>query len=402
MPTTYSPSKMKRARALLPRDPRGLNRIRDITPQLPRDHECGEFVELVLNSVTVVIQSSARQFIVRQRYQRSREAACCIQRAWRQRPLPQMVLADLVDINHEPDGGEREASLQRSHEAECILRIQSIVRMKLARKSLKQLVLEKADADARQRFECAVRIQSISRMKLANNAVSTWHTSATILQQLVRRLQAANVAKRLVIEQTVASERYRVECAVRIQSIVRMKLVKRVLSTQHYSATTIQRFIRGIQANEVARRLVAAKVASDALERRRVDCALCIQSIVRMKLVCKEQRQQTASAAAIQRFVRRKQSESKAVVDNQASPRSARTKSTSTITIDNNEQTSPSTSTTVPSIRYSTDEENEYFLEQIYRNAEANVLVDGTEFESVCVSQYAKRLIVATEQESRL
>lgn len=402
MPTTYSPSKMKRARALLPRDPRGLNRIRDITPQLPRDHECGEFVELVLNSVTVVIQSSARQFIVRQRYQRSREAACCIQRAWRQRPLPQMVLADLVDINHEPDGGEREASLQRSHEAECILRIQSIVRMKLARKSLKQLVLEKADADARQRVECAVRIQSISRMKLANNAVSTWHTSATILQQLVRRLQAANVAKRLVIEQTVASERYRVECAVRIQSIIRMKLVKRVLSTQHYSATTIQRFIRGIQANEVARRLVAAKVASDALERRRVDCALCIQSIVRMKLVCKEQRQQTASAAAIQRFVRRKQSESKAVVDNQASPRSARTKSTSTITIDNNEQTSPSTSTTVPSIRYSTDEENEYFLEQMYQNAEANVLVDGTEFESVCVSQYAKRLIVATEQESRL
>ena len=57
---------MKKARALLPRHPESLNRIRDITPHLPRHHECGIFVEEIMNSVTVVIQSAARRYLAKQ------------------------------------------------------------------------------------------------------------------------------------------------------------------------------------------------------------------------------------------------------------------------------------------------------------------------------------------------
>jgi hypothetical protein len=61
--TTQSISNV--ARTLLPRDSRRLNRIREIAPNLPRHHECGVFVEEVLNSVTVVIQSAARMYLAR-------------------------------------------------------------------------------------------------------------------------------------------------------------------------------------------------------------------------------------------------------------------------------------------------------------------------------------------------
>jgi len=61
------PSPMKKARVLLPRDSQRLNRIRDITPHLPRHHECGVFVEEIMNSVTVVIQSAARRYLAKQK-----------------------------------------------------------------------------------------------------------------------------------------------------------------------------------------------------------------------------------------------------------------------------------------------------------------------------------------------
>ena len=62
------PSPMKKARALLPRHPESLNRIRDITPQLPRQYECGIFVEEIVNSVAVVIQSAARQYLAKKKF----------------------------------------------------------------------------------------------------------------------------------------------------------------------------------------------------------------------------------------------------------------------------------------------------------------------------------------------
>jgi len=67
------PSPMKKARVLLPRDSQRLNRIRDITPHLPRHHECGVFVEEIMNSVTVVIQSAARRYLAKQKVLKRRQ-----------------------------------------------------------------------------------------------------------------------------------------------------------------------------------------------------------------------------------------------------------------------------------------------------------------------------------------
>jgi hypothetical protein len=67
--------------ALLPKDVKKLNRIQDIAPHLPR--ESGVFVEVILNSVAVVIQSSARSYIATKKFRMKLEASRCIQRNWR-------------------------------------------------------------------------------------------------------------------------------------------------------------------------------------------------------------------------------------------------------------------------------------------------------------------------------
>jgi len=54
-----------KARILLPKDPQGLKRMKFIAHQLPRSHECGIFIETVLNSVAVVIQSFSRRYLAR-------------------------------------------------------------------------------------------------------------------------------------------------------------------------------------------------------------------------------------------------------------------------------------------------------------------------------------------------
>jgi len=59
--------RMNVARIFLPRETTGLKRIRDITPKLPHHHECGVFIEEMLNSVVVVIQSAARRYVARQK-----------------------------------------------------------------------------------------------------------------------------------------------------------------------------------------------------------------------------------------------------------------------------------------------------------------------------------------------
>jgi hypothetical protein len=54
------------ARTLLPRDSRSLNRMREVAPYLPQHHECGVFVEEILNAVTLVIQCAVRRYLARQ------------------------------------------------------------------------------------------------------------------------------------------------------------------------------------------------------------------------------------------------------------------------------------------------------------------------------------------------
>ena len=61
------PSPVKRARALLPRDITSFDRVRGATTNLPGRRESGVFVQEILNSVTVVIQSAARGYLVRKR-----------------------------------------------------------------------------------------------------------------------------------------------------------------------------------------------------------------------------------------------------------------------------------------------------------------------------------------------
>jgi hypothetical protein len=71
-------SSLKKARSLLPKDSRRLNRIKDITQHLPRNHECGIFVEEILNSVSVKIQSVVRRFLVRRKMQQAETASFCL------------------------------------------------------------------------------------------------------------------------------------------------------------------------------------------------------------------------------------------------------------------------------------------------------------------------------------
>jgi len=76
--TSILPPPLKKARSLLPKDSRRLNRIKDITQHLPRNHECGIFVEEILNSVSVKIQSVVRRFLVRRKMQQAETASFCL------------------------------------------------------------------------------------------------------------------------------------------------------------------------------------------------------------------------------------------------------------------------------------------------------------------------------------
>ncbi len=77
------PDSMHKARALLPRDLERLNRLRSITPRLPRRYECGVFIQEVMNSVAIVIQTYARRYLVVVRLKRLHRAASVVQKFWR-------------------------------------------------------------------------------------------------------------------------------------------------------------------------------------------------------------------------------------------------------------------------------------------------------------------------------
>ena len=104
------PFPMKKARVLLPRDSQRLNRIRDITPHLPRHHECGVFVEEIMNSVTVVIQSAARRYLAKQKVLKHRQTITSI--ATLRDPS---MCEELVDIE------EHDSTMRFSSEDEDIL-----------------------------------------------------------------------------------------------------------------------------------------------------------------------------------------------------------------------------------------------------------------------------------------
>jgi len=108
--TSTIPSPMKKARVLLPRDSQRLNRIRDITPHLPRHHECGVFVEEIMNSVTVVIQSAARRYLAKQKVLKHRQTITSVD-----------VLQDTSICEEPNDIEEHDSTMRFSSEDEDIL-----------------------------------------------------------------------------------------------------------------------------------------------------------------------------------------------------------------------------------------------------------------------------------------
>jgi hypothetical protein len=103
--------------------------------------------------------------------------------------------------------------------------------------------------------------------------------------------------------------------------------------------------------------------------------AVLIQSIFRGSKARKEQSICNSSAAIFQGFLR-----------NKTKSRHGACKESSSISVGS------STST----YRLSTEDEERALMDQIYRRAEAQAHPDAT---SVCVSQYAWRLVLASEQE---
>jgi hypothetical protein len=76
---TSAPSLKRSNSALLPKEPLQLNRVRDIAPNLPRQN--GVFVEVILNSVAVVLQSYVRRYIAKRVYHSKIVALKCKQTA---------------------------------------------------------------------------------------------------------------------------------------------------------------------------------------------------------------------------------------------------------------------------------------------------------------------------------
>ena len=101
---------MHKARTLLPRDLKRLDRIRSITPLLPRRYECGVFIQEVMNSVAIVMQSFVRRYLVSLRVKKLHLAVSSMQKSWR--------------------------SISRRRKLyDAVLKIQSIARGRFARKN---------------------------------------------------------------------------------------------------------------------------------------------------------------------------------------------------------------------------------------------------------------------------
>lgn len=146
--------------ALLPKDTRRYNRVREIAPHLPREN--GAFVEVILNSVAVVIQSSARRYIALIEYKAKIEAA-------RQRNAEEMQ-TQTVQVNY-TDNVITE-SIRRRCTSPSITDVEDSVHFSQDDPRLKSR---------------AVRIQSIFRGSHVREEQSICNSSAAVLQNFFRR-----------------------------------------------------------------------------------------------------------------------------------------------------------------------------------------------------------------------
>jgi len=267
--------------ALLPKDRQKLNRIRDITPHLPRDQ--GVFIELILNSVAVNIQSFTRQHLAMKRFFAQLAALKCIQRYWRRMSPRRNRVTSAAVVTH-------------------------------------------------------YKLDSKTKSNLENDESKT---DVTVMKEIYAEFTTS----------TKGRSRY---------------LSSNATNTEHaegHSYTSSKR-----------------SIAFDTSLDSRV---ILIQSLFRGSFVRKERSICNSSAAILQGFLRRRcKSKSKQRGSN----------------LDNC-SVSIGSSGSRSSLRLSTEDENHALLDEIYQKAEASAVADSR---SVCVSQYAWRLFLATEQELML
>eukprot|EP00804_Cyclotella_cryptica_P006989 CCRYP_007122-RA/>CCRYP_007122-RA protein AED:0.19 eAED:0.19 QI:71/1/1/1/1/0.5/2/46/3063 len=266
--------------ALLPKDKQKLNRIRDITPHLPREH--GVFIELILNSVAVNIQSFTRRHHAMKRFKVQLAALKCIQQCWRRRQRRTRVTSATVTMEGQLDS-ETNTYVENNE--------------------------SKNDTLAVKETYADFRSTEGNSGHLSPNGTTTEHAE------------------------------------------------------DHSSASS--------------------KPSSITIDNSLDSSVILIQSLFRGSNVRKERSICNSSAAILQGFLRR------------------RCKSKSKRRGSNVENCSASigSSGSRSSLRLSTEDENHALLDEIYQKAEANAVADSR---SVCVSQYAWRLLLATEQELML
>ncbi|KAL3800005.1 hypothetical protein ACHAWO_004683 [Cyclotella atomus] len=159
-PSNHSYPAFKRSNsALLPKDTHRYNRVREIAPHLPREN--GVFVEVILNSVAVVIQSSARRYIALKEYKAKLEAA-------RQRNKEEMQ-TQTIQVNYADNVSK---SIRRRCTSPSITDVEDSVHFSHDDPRLKSR---------------AVRIQSIFRGSHVRKEQSICNSSASVLQNFFRR-----------------------------------------------------------------------------------------------------------------------------------------------------------------------------------------------------------------------
>ncbi|KAL7488475.1 hypothetical protein ACHAW6_014089 [Cyclotella cf. meneghiniana] len=267
--------------ALLPKDKQKLNRIRDIAPHLPRDH--GVFIELILNSVAVNIQSFARRHLAIKRFNVQLAALMYIQRYWRRMSPRKNRVTSAAVVTQDKLDSETKSNPENDESKTDVM----------------------ATKETYAEFKTSTKVRSgYLSLNATNTEYAEDHTNNSFKQ---------SIAKDISLDSRV----------ILIQSLFRGSHVRKERSICNSSAAILQGFLRRRCKSKSKRR-------GSNLE----NCSVSIGS-----------------------------------------------------------------SGSRSSLRLSTEDENHALLNEIYQKAEASAVAHSR---SVCVSQYAWRLLLATEQELML
>ena len=158
---------MHKAKTLLPRDLKRLNRIRSITPRLPRRYECGVFIQEVMNSVAIVIQSFARRYLVFLRMKNLHQAAYCVQKSWRLRSRRRKLHAAILKIQAVTRGKLARGNVSVSLSAAVVIQYfyRNVISQRCSRIENELIVADEAEQNA------TIVLQRFLRVCLAKNSI---------------------------------------------------------------------------------------------------------------------------------------------------------------------------------------------------------------------------------------